>query len=82
MGITLGYNKMSLEQFKSLIGRTPEDAILYLSTYKIVVNNYEIKSIRVAKRDNFPLALTMDLKNDRLNVETIDGLITKIGAIG
>ena len=63
--------------YDSLIGQTVKKAMTTVS--KI---DSRITTLRVSKRDGQPCMLTMDMRPNRLNVETENELISRIHGIG
>ena len=54
---------------------------LFINEAMDMANEYEYK-ILVVKRDGISIPTTMDFKFDRINVETVNGIITKVDGIG
>lgn len=66
---------IDIDNLPSVIGLTVDEA-------REILASHGIGSVRVMTRDGQPCMGTDDIRGDRLNVSTNNGIITSVGNIG
>lgn len=61
-----------MKNFNFILGKSIEDALKLVPEY----------TIRITYKDGYPMVVTRDIKQNRINVRTENGIIVKIDNIG